>query len=148
VKAVGATRFTVELTGHASCRLAMPSGAAHRGHASNANKVLPRPGGAASGRPPRPRDTLTGRAPSLDGGDPALTASSAGRLRKPSAPLAQIVFRPDWTRHAKAAPFKRNDAMLEALPIGVVVCPGTGIQENLADKARKLGIPVWRFGGA
>jgi hypothetical protein len=24
--------------------------------------------------------------------------------------------------------------------------PGSGIQENLADKARKLGIPVWRFG--
>ncbi len=28
---------------------------------------------------------------------------------------------------------------------GVMVFPGTGIQENLADKARKLGIPVWRF---
>jgi hypothetical protein len=26
--------------------------------------------------------------------------------------------------------------------------PGTGIQDNLADKARQLGIPVWRFGGA
>ena len=43
-------------------------------------------------------------------------------------------------------PFKRNDQMLEALPIGVIVFPGSGIQENLADKARKLGIPVWRFG--
>ncbi len=29
-----------------------------------------------------------------------------------------------------------------------MVFAGTGIQENLADKARKLGIPVWRFGGA
>jgi hypothetical protein len=36
--------------------------------------------------------------------------------------------------------------MLDVLPIGVIVFPGTGIQENLADKARKLGIPVWRFG--
>ena len=65
--------------------------------------------------------------------------------------VTQIVFKPDWTRHAKAAPFKRNDTMLDALPIGVIVFPGTGIQENLADKARKLGIPVWRFsdgGGA
>ena len=61
--------------------------------------------------------------------------------------VSQIAFKPDWTRHAKAAPFKRNDAMLEALPIGVIVLPGTGIQENLADKARKLGIPVWRCGG-
>jgi hypothetical protein len=59
----------------------------------------------------------------------------------------QIAFRPDWTRHAKAAPFRRNDAMLEAMPIGVIVLPGTGIQDNLADKARLLGIPVWRCGG-
>jgi hypothetical protein len=60
--------------------------------------------------------------------------------------VPQIAFKPDWTHHAKAAPFKRNDQMLEALPIGVIVLPGTGIQENLADKARKLGIPVWRCG--
>jgi hypothetical protein len=64
--------------------------------------------------------------------------------------VPQIAFRPDWARHAKAAPFKRNDAMLEVLPIGVMVFPGTGIQENLADKARRLGIPIWKFdnGGA
>jgi hypothetical protein len=55
--------------------------------------------------------------------------------------VPQIAFKPDWTRHAKAAPFKRNDAMLEVLPIGVIVLPGSGIQDNLADKARKLGIP-------
>ena len=57
--------------------------------------------------------------------------------------VPQIVFKPDWTRHAKAAPFKRNDQMLEAMPIGVIVFPGSGIAANLADKARKLGIPVW-----
>lgn len=60
--------------------------------------------------------------------------------------VAQICFKPDWTRHAKAAPFKRNDALLETMPIGIVVFPGSGITENLADKARRLGIPVWRFG--
>ena len=60
--------------------------------------------------------------------------------------MPQIAFKPDWARHAKAAPFKRNDAMLEVLPIGVLVAPGAGIQENLADKARRLGIPVWKFG--
>lgn len=54
--------------------------------------------------------------------------------------VTQIAFKPDWAKHAKAAPFKRNDAMLEILPIGVIVFPGTGIQDNLADKARKLGI--------
>ena len=39
----------------------------------------------------------------------------------------------------------RNDAMLDVLPVGVLVFPGNGIQENLADKARKLGIPVLKF---
>jgi hypothetical protein len=59
--------------------------------------------------------------------------------------VTQIAFKPNWTKHAKAAPFKRNDQMLNVLPIGVMVFPGNGIQENLADKARKLGIPLWRF---
>lgn len=62
--------------------------------------------------------------------------------------VAQIAFRPDWTRHAKAAPFKRNDRMLELLPIGVIAFPGGGINANLVDKAKVLGVPVWRFGGA
>jgi hypothetical protein len=65
--------------------------------------------------------------------------------------VAQIAFKPDWNRHRNAAPFKRNDAMLDTMPAGVVAFPGTGISANLVDKARKLGIPVWRFaeeGGA
>jgi YspA, cpYpsA-related SLOG family len=62
--------------------------------------------------------------------------------------VPQIAFKPDWTRYAKAAPFKRNDQILTVLPIGVIVFPGSGISANLADKARRLGIPVWRFGGA
>lgn len=59
--------------------------------------------------------------------------------------VPQVAFKPDWTKHSKAAPFKRNDRILDAMPIGVVVFPGTGIQENLADKARKMGIPVYRL---
>ena len=81
----------------------------------------------------------------LHGGSPKgaerIAASWADHRKVP-----QIAFKPDWTKHAKAAPFKRNDQMLEVLPIGVMVFPGTGIQDNLADKARKLGIPVWKFG--
>lgn len=68
-----------------------------------------------------------------------------------SRKVPQVAFKPDWTRHKNAAPFKRNDAMLDTMPIGVVVFPGSGICENLADKARKLSIPVMRFdrdGGA
>jgi hypothetical protein len=60
--------------------------------------------------------------------------------------VPQIAFKPDWRRHAKAAPFKRNDQMLSILPIGVIVFPGSGISANLADKAKKFGIPVWKFG--
>ena len=60
--------------------------------------------------------------------------------------VPQIAFKPDWTRHAKAAPFRRNDQLLAVLPIGVIVFPGSGISANLADKAKKLGIPVWTFG--
>ena len=60
--------------------------------------------------------------------------------------VPQVAFKPDWARHGKAAPFKRNDQMLDVLPIGVIVFPGSGISANLADKARKMGIPVWKFG--
>ena len=82
----------------------------------------------------------------LHGGSPKgaeLIAAKWASNRK----VTQIPFKPDWTKHAKAAPFKRNDAMLDTMPIGVIHFPGTGIQDNLADKARKLGIPVMKHGG-
>jgi hypothetical protein len=65
--------------------------------------------------------------------------------------VPQIGFAPNWDRHGRAAPFKRNDAILDIVPIGVIVFPGTGIQDNFADKARKLGISLHDFrkrGGA
>ena len=81
----------------------------------------------------------------LHGGSPKGAERIAARWAD-HRKVPQIAFKPDWTRHAKAAPFKRNDQMLEVLPIGVMVFPGTGIQGNLADKAQNLGIPVWKFG--
>jgi hypothetical protein len=77
----------------------------------------------------------------LHGGTPRgaeKIASAWANTRK----VAQIVFKPDWIRHSKAAPFKRNDALLETLPIGLVVFPGSGVTDNLADKAKRLGIPL------
>jgi hypothetical protein len=64
--------------------------------------------------------------------------------------VTQIAFKPDWAADGKAAPFKRNDRMLEIVPVGVIVFPGSGITGNLADKAKRLGIPVLdhREGGA
>lgn len=61
--------------------------------------------------------------------------------------VTQISFKPNWTKHAKAAPFRRNDEMLSVMPAGVIAFPGNGITGNLADKARRLGIPVVMVGG-
>lgn len=58
--------------------------------------------------------------------------------------IPHIAFKPDWAKHGKAAPFKRNDAILQAMPIGLVAVPGNGIQANLVDKARAAGIRVLR----
>ena len=50
--------------------------------------------------------------------------------------LDQVVCRPDWNAHGKAAPFRRNDELLNLLPKGVIAFPGSGITGNLVDKAR------------
>lgn len=80
----------------------------------------------------------------MHGGSPKGAEKIASRWAD-TRKVPQVAFKPDWTKHAKAAPFKRNDQMLAVMPIGVIIFPGTGIQDNLADKARKLGIPVYRF---
>ena len=56
----------------------------------------------------------------------------------------QVVCKPDWNAHGRAAPFRRNDELLNLLPKGVIAFPGSGITDNLVDKAVKLGIPVMR----
>ncbi len=81
----------------------------------------------------------------IHGGSPK-GAERIASLWADNRSVSQIVFKPDWTRHKNAAPFKRNDQILESLPIGIIAFPGSGISKNLADKARKMGIPVWIFG--
>ena len=56
----------------------------------------------------------------------------------------QVVCKPDWQRHGRAAPFRRNDELLNLLPKGVIAFPGGGITGNLVDKARQRGIPVMK----
>ena len=56
----------------------------------------------------------------------------------------QVVCKPDWDRHGRAAPFRRNEELLNLLPKGIIAFPGSGITENLVDRARTLGIPVCR----
>ncbi len=49
---------------------------------------------------------------------------------------------PAAIRHGCAAPFRRNDELLNLLPKGVIDFPGAGITDSLVDKAKSLGIPV------
>ena len=56
----------------------------------------------------------------------------------------QVVCRPDWNRHGRAAPFRRNDELLNLLPKGVIAFPRSGITDNLVEKAVQLEIPVAR----
>ena len=56
----------------------------------------------------------------------------------------QVVCKPKWNAHGRSAPFRRNDELLNLLPKGVIGFPGSGISENLLDKATALGIPVQR----
>ena len=61
--------------------------------------------------------------------------------------VTQIAFKPNRSKHAKAAPFRRNDEMLSMMPAGVIIFPGSGITENLRDKAHRFGITVWELKG-
>ena len=74
---------------------------------------------------------------------PASSASPrSGQSRTASH---QVVCKPDWNAHGRAAPFRRNDELLNLLPKGVIAFPGSGITDNLVDKAVALGIPVQRI---
>ncbi len=79
----------------------------------------------------------------LHGGSPKGAELIAAKWAE-SRSVTQVVFKPDWKAHQKAAPFRRNDALLAAMPVGVIACTGNGITDNLVDKARKMGIVVKR----
>ena len=44
--------------------------------------------------------------------------------------VLHLAFKPDWTNHADAAPFKRDDQMLAVMPIGVIVFRGQNILQT------------------
>ena len=78
----------------------------------------------------------------VHGGGPGVEKIAAGWAERNG--VHQVVCKPDWDRHGRAAPFRRNDELLNLLPKGVIAFPGSGITENLVDKARQLGIPVMK----
>ncbi len=46
----------------------------------------------------------------------------------------------------KAMPFERNHKMSGTMPRRLIAAPGSGITENIVDKARKFGIRTERIG--
>ena len=76
----------------------------------------------------------------VHGGAPGIETVAAKWAEARS--VDQVIVRPDWKAHGRAAPFRRNDEMLNLLPKGIVAWPGSGITDNLVDKARQMGIPV------
>ncbi len=80
----------------------------------------------------------------LHGGGPGVEKIAARWAEQHG--VHQVVCKPDWDRHGRAAPFRRNDELLNLLPKGVIAFPGSGggITGNLIDKAVTLGIPVQR----
>ena len=78
----------------------------------------------------------------VHGGEPGVETIAAKWAERNG--VDQVVCKPDWGRHGRAAPFRRNDELLNLMPKGLIAFPGNGITENLVDKARCMGIPVYR----
>ena len=78
----------------------------------------------------------------VHGGGPGAEKIAAGWAERNG--VHQVVCKPDWDAHGRAAPFRRNDEPLGLLPKGVIAFPGSGITDNLVNKANRLGIPVQR----
>jgi YspA, cpYpsA-related SLOG family len=47
--------------------------------------------------------------------------------------------------HGNAAPFKRNKTLCDLQPIEAIICEGSGVQANLAERMRDAGVPVTVF---
>ena len=80
----------------------------------------------------------------LHGGAPGIEQFAARWAE--SKDVQQVVVKPEWNRHGKAAPFRRNEQIVDLLPVGVVAFPGSGITSNLVEKAQEKGIRVHRVG--
>jgi hypothetical protein len=91
-------------------------------------------------------DLLKVRAPSMTlattaqgkGVDAIAAAWAASR----EVPL--IAFRLNRA-HGNSAPFKRNKLLCDMQPIEAIICEGSGVQANLAEKMRGAGVPVTIF---
>ena len=82
----------------------------------------------------------------LHGGSPKGAELIAAKWAdQPQGPADRLQARLDEARQGRAVQAQRRRCSTCCRSASCVF-PGTGIQDNLADKARKLGIPVWKFG--
>lgn len=73
---------------------------------------------------------------------PAWCCCTAARPRAADArKVPQVAFKPDFARHRNTAPFKRNDRLLETMPIGAVVFPAPA-SPTTSPTRQELGIPI------
>ena len=63
----------------------------------------------------------------LHGGGPGAEKIAASWAEKNG--VHQVVCKPNWDRDGKAAPFRRNDVLLNFLPKGLLAFPGSGIEQ-------------------
>ena len=84
--------------------------------------------------------------------DMVLVHGGGPGAEKIAAPLGRVQGRPPGRLHgptgthtARPLRSRRNDQLLKLLPKGLISFPGSGISENLVDKATQLGIPVKRI---
>ncbi|NJM50245.1 MAG: DUF2493 domain-containing protein [Sphingomonadales bacterium] len=56
--------------------------------------------------------------------------------------VSVIAFRLDRS-HGNRAAFARNERIISLQPVEVIACEGSGIQANLAQKARAAGVPLF-----
>ena len=66
----------------------------------------------------------------LYGGDPGIEMIAASWAEAPG--VGQIIRRSDWNAHGKAAPFRRNDELLNLLAKGVIAFPASGSKRRLS----------------
>ena len=69
-----------------------------------------------------PQGTLVAIAGGKDIADPGVERIAAQWADRNG--VHQIVCKPDWQRHGRAVPFRRNDELLNTLPKGVIAFPG------------------------
>ena len=59
-----------------------------------------------------------------------------------SCGIKLVMFRLQGSSTDRTAGFKRNDKIVDLRPVEAVVCEGSGLQANLAQKLRQAGTPI------